>query len=82
MLIISNNMDGILEKKRFLTSTFDMKDLRLVGVMNLVKHIILKKMLDKFKHLNFKEEKWNSGGSIGVCKCNMVSYVLNVMYLT
>lgn len=67
MLIISNEMTGILETKRFLTSTFKMKDLGLVDTIFEIKvkrnsggyelnqtHYI-EKMLDKFKHLNFKE---------------------------
>lgn len=57
MLIISNHLNGILETKRFLTSTFKMTDLVLVGtilgikvkrnsgVMNLVKPTILRKCL-------------------------------------
>lgn len=33
MLIINNNVDGILETKKFLTSTFKMKDLGLVDTI-------------------------------------------------
>lgn len=67
MLIISSNMDGLLDTKKFLTSTFKMKDLVLVdtilgikvrrnnGGYELSQTHYIKKMLDKFKHLNFKE---------------------------
>ena len=67
MLIISNDLKGILETKKFLTSTFKMKDLGLVdtilgikvkrnsGGYELSQTHYIEKMLDKFKHLNFKE---------------------------
>lgn len=67
MLIIRNNMDGILDTKRFLTSTFKTKDLGLVDTILRIKvrrnnggyelsqtHYI-EKIFDKFKHLSFKE---------------------------
>jgi len=67
MLIISNEMNGILETKKFLTSTFKMKDLGLVdtilgikvkrnsGGYKLNQTHYIEKILEKFKHLNFKE---------------------------
>lgn len=66
MLIINNNIDGILETKKFLTSIFKMKDLGLVdtilgikvrrnnGGYELSQTHYIEKMLDKFKHQNFK----------------------------
>ena len=67
MLITRNEMNGILETNRFLTSTFKMKELGLVDTILGIKvkrnsggykvnqtHCI-EKILDKFKHLNFEE---------------------------
>ena len=67
MLIISNEMKGILETKRFLSSTFKMKDLGQVdtilgikvkqnsGGYELCQSHYAEKVLDKFKYLKFKE---------------------------
>ena len=67
MLIISNEMKGILETKRFLSSTFKMKDLGQVdtilglkvkqnsGGFKLGQSHYIEKVLDKFKYLKFKE---------------------------
>lgn len=67
MLIMSNTMDGILETKNFLKSSFKMKDLGQVdtilgikvkrnsGGYELSQTHYIEKMLDKFKHLRFKE---------------------------
>jgi hypothetical protein len=67
MLIFSTNMIEIVETKRYLTSIFKMKDLDEVNTIlgiKVKKHSsgyalnqshCIKKMLDKFKHLNIKE---------------------------
>jgi hypothetical protein len=67
MLIFSTNMIEIVETKRYLTSIFKMKDLDEVNTIlgiKVKKHSsgyalnqshYIKKMLDKFKHLNIKE---------------------------
>ena len=67
MLIISNEMKGVLETKRFLSSTFKMKDLGVVdtilgikvkqnsGSYELSQSHYVEKVLDKFKHLTIKE---------------------------
>ena len=67
MLIISNEMKGVLETKRFLSSTFKMKDLGQVdtilvikvkqnsGTYELCQSHYVEKVLDMFKHLKFKE---------------------------
>ena len=67
MLIMSNDMKGIIETKRFLSSTFKMKDLGQVDTILGIKvkrnsggyvlnqsHYI-EKVLNKFSHLNIKE---------------------------
>ena len=68
MLIASNDMKGIIEMKRFLSSTFKMKDLGQVDTILGIKvtknsggyvlnqtHYI-DKVLSKFNHLNIKED--------------------------
>ena len=67
MLIISNDMKGILETKRFLSSTFKMKNLGQVdtilgikvkqnsGSFELGQSHYVEKVLEKFKYLKFKE---------------------------
>lgn len=67
MLIIGNEINGVLEIKRFPTSTFKMEDLGLIYINLRIKvkrnsegyelsetHCV-EKVLDKFKHLHFKE---------------------------
>jgi len=67
MLIFSTNMIEIVETERYLTSIFKMKDIGEIDTILGIKvkkhnsgyafnhsHYI-KKMLDKFKHLNIKE---------------------------
>ena len=67
MLIVSNNIKGIVEIKRFLSSTFKMKDLGQVDTILGIKvkrnsggyvlsqtHYI-EKVLEKFSHLKIKE---------------------------
>ena len=73
MLIISNDAKGITEIKRFLISCFKMKDLRKVdtilgikvkqnsGGFELSQSHYVEKILDKFKHLNFKEDFLGNG---------------------
>jgi hypothetical protein len=67
MLIFSINMVGIVETKRYLTSIFKIKDLGEVDIIlniKVKKHsngyafnqsYYIKKILDKFKHLNIKK---------------------------
>ena len=67
MLIISNEMKGILKTKRFLSSAFKMKDLGQVDTIlgikmkqnsegyELCQSHYVEKVLDKFKRLKFKE---------------------------
>ena len=67
MLIVTNAIEGILETKRFLSSTFKMKDLGQVDTILGIKvkrnsggyvlsqsHYI-EKVLNKFSHLKIKE---------------------------
>ena len=67
MLILSNEMKGIIETKKFLSSNFKMKVLGEVDTILGIKVIrnvecyalgqahYVEKMLDKFGHLNIKE---------------------------
>ena len=67
MLIVSNDMKGVTKTKRFLSSTFKMKDLGQVdtilsikvtkssGVYVLSQSYYIEKMLNKFSHLEIKE---------------------------
>ena len=67
MLIVSNAIEGILETKRFLSSTFKMKDLAHVDIILgikvkrnsggyvLIQSHYIEKVLNKFSHLKIKE---------------------------
>ena len=67
MLILSNDIKGVTETKRFLSSTFKMKDLGQVdtilgikvrqhsGGFALSQSHYIEKVLKKFSHLNIKE---------------------------
>ena len=80
MLIVSNNIKGIVETKRFLSSTFKMKDLGQVDTILGIKvkrnsggyvlsqtHYI-EKVLEKFSHLKIKEANTPFDPSIKLVK--------------
>lgn len=80
MLIISNHMDGIIETKRFLSSTFKMKDLGQVDTILGIKVIksdlgfaltqshYIENIMEKFKHLNIKDANTPFDSSIKLVK--------------
>ena len=82
MLIISTNMQGVIETKRFLSSVFKMKDLGEVDTIlgiKVTKHEkgfalnqthYIDKVLDKFKHLKIKEANTPFDSSVKFSESN------------